>query len=191
MTFFGITKKRSVLAWSVAASSTFAKNITRCRAEIKRHFGAKATCSHSCPCLVAARCSLQYLPLSWAQMLPPNPATLGFPTACRSSVVLEYRPAASRCSFHSCLVTSTLIESCASSKTSSMTCAPPLHGRGLCACLLFGHCPEVFPTQNICSSSLSAFILSCLCVSTKLPFNPAKSPHASLIHLCLHISAIC
>ena len=38
-----------------------------------------------------------------------------------------------QCSFHSCHFTSTLFKNCASSKTSSITCAPPLQRLGSCS----------------------------------------------------------
>ena len=90
--------------------------------------------------------------------------------------------------FHSCLFTSTLFCGCATSKTSSIICAPPLHGLAMVMWCNIPARPSAlsrsFPTTSLCGSSLSVCVLSffssffffllLLFAANKLPIPPTK-----------------
>ena len=127
---------------------------------------------------VPCNCLLPYqiLSLSWVEVLPPNPATICFPTACRPITC----SGVSTCkrSFHSSPFTSTFSTVCASSKISSIYCALPLQGLGLVMLcqipLLLRRCQEAFPPKLLGCSNLSAFRLSSSFCVNKAPILPTK-----------------
>ena len=153
----------------------------------------KAICFNPCVCLVTACSFFLTLPLSWVETLPPTPATLRFPHGLSSITCSE--TSTWQCSFQCRLLTSAPFNSCASSNTSSTTCAPHLQHPSP---LMLGNTPDppfstvqklshqsIVLLQSFCNS------LSCsCCANQKLPFQQQRftrtfqqSLLASLRHL--------
>ena len=95
-------------------------------------------------------------------------------------------------SFYSCLFTSTFFNGCASSKTSSMTCAPPLHSLAVViSCNSFSAVQKLFHPcfvliQSLPSSSLSASGLK------PLPVRPTALifPYNTVLHVFRNLRLI-
>ena len=144
----------------------FSRCVTKFRTQLMLshcfHFSMKAICSHSCACLVA--CKALFFP-----GLSPITCS-GVPTC--------------QCSFHNRLFNSTFFKGCASSQTSSVTCAPPLHGRGLVILFNIPALPSAlhrsFSTHALCCSNLSVFLLFFLLCQPSVSFFQKRFAHIAL-----------
>ena len=141
----------------------------------------KAICCNTCACLVTT-CRSLVPPLSGAEALLQVLQRSVFFFFFRRLVLyhLFWR-------MHSRLCTPTFFKSCSSSKTSSMTCAHPFHGRGVVMLCNVPAPPSALSSRSF--SSLPAFLLASS-VSTKLPISQHKFVHVARPSLLASLSQL-